>query len=305
MVEFKRVVRSALGESSYNKIKKVVKDVVWQAFPPLKPSAICIGAQKAGTTALYEYLSLHPDVAPSRVKEIDFFNSDIHYSKGIDFYHSYFPLSTPSNSRKLTFDITPGYMDRAELTAKRIRDYNPDIRLISLLRNPATRAYSAWQMYQKYCAKNRDWFWQWVQARSSEAPENTYVRRSSLFGNNFLDDVREEMDAIQSGRRIEMPILPQGMYSVRLEPYFKYFSRDQILVISSEEFNRNTGKMLQIVESFVGLNPNTWTQDALRPRHVGSYKEKISPEALSLLNAFYHDYNVVLSDLVDREFDWD
>jgi len=289
-------------------VENWVKGLLLRAFPFLviRPCAICIGAQKAGTTALYHYLGLHPGVAPTKVKEIDFFNSDIRYSQGIRFYHSSFPIKTPANIGKLTFDITPGYMGGAERAARRIHDYNPKIRLIALLRNPSTRAHSAWQMYRRYCAKNRDWFWKWVQARGNYSqPKDLFVRRSSRFGTSFQEDICEEIEVIRSDQIIEMPILLLGIYERFLKHYFHYFERDQILIISSEDFRQDTERQMQQIEEFIGLKPHSWSQDTLKPRFVGDYNEQISHEESMLLKSFYRDHNLALFDLVQHEFQWD
>ncbi|MFO7956699.1 MAG: hypothetical protein R6X33_06325, partial [Candidatus Brocadiia bacterium] len=49
-----------------------------------------IGAQKSGTTSLYNYLIQHPYILPAFKKEIHFF--DDHFKKGDKWYRSFFPL---------------------------------------------------------------------------------------------------------------------------------------------------------------------------------------------------------------------
>ena len=51
------------------------------------PNFLCVGAQKAGTTTLYEILRQHPDIfLPQKVKETKFFVFEEKYAKGLDFY---------------------------------------------------------------------------------------------------------------------------------------------------------------------------------------------------------------------------
>ena len=277
-----------------------------QAFPPLKPSAICIGAQKAGTTALYRYLSCHSSVAPSKIKEIDFFNYNSHFSRGISFYHSHFPRRTPANSGKLTFDISPSYLGvAAERAAKRIYDYNPNIRLIILLRNPIKRAYSAWQMYRKMYVSNHDWFYEWWVRRCDSTIQRDFLRRPSYFGQSFRKDIAEEIEAIECGRIIEMPILLLGMYHRHIKYYCDRFSQDQILVVSSEDLKQDTKGQLRRIEAFVGLEPHSWTQEELRPCFVGTYEDSISRNDYMLLKSFYREQNLALFDLLQKEFTWD
>ncbi len=275
-----------------------------QPLPPLKPSAICIGAQKAGTTALFNYFSYHPGIVQSRIKEINFFNCDANFSRGINFYHSFFPRTTLANN-KLTFDITPGYLVDADRTAKRIYDYNPNISIIVLLRNPITRAYSAWQMYRKLCTSDRDWFYKWVGRCDPTIQQDFFVRRPSSFGQNFEKDISDEIEAIQRGQIIEMPILRLGIYHQYLKYYFDHFPQNQILVTSSEDMKKDTEGQLQQIETFVGLEPHSWTQDELMPSFEGKYHDSMSQSARILLKTFYQEHNAALFNLLQKEFAWD
>ncbi|HBE53503.1 MAG TPA: sulfotransferase, partial [Cyanobacteria bacterium UBA11369] len=49
---------------------------------------IIIGAQKSGTTSLYNYLIQHPQVVPARTKEVHYF--DLNFDKGIEWYQEQF-----------------------------------------------------------------------------------------------------------------------------------------------------------------------------------------------------------------------
>ncbi|MBK9174800.1 MAG: hypothetical protein IPM46_00380 [Flavobacteriales bacterium] len=60
-------------------------------MPRMSPKLIIIGAQKAGTTTLFDLLSQHPKVIPPAVKEIDFFSSDDQSGAGLTAYWKSFP----------------------------------------------------------------------------------------------------------------------------------------------------------------------------------------------------------------------
>lgn len=96
-----------------------------------------IGAQKAGTTWLYEMLARHPGLAFPAGKEVHFW--DAAYTRGLPWYDALFP-ETPG---RLNGEITPAY---ALLPAERIAEIKrayPELRLIYLLRNPLQRAWSS------------------------------------------------------------------------------------------------------------------------------------------------------------------
>ena len=48
----------------------------------MRPSLVIVGAQKAGTTTLFDLLSQHPQVVQPRLKEISFFSNDELYEQG-------------------------------------------------------------------------------------------------------------------------------------------------------------------------------------------------------------------------------
>tara|TARA_R110002049_G_C9096919_1_gene556714 strand:+ start:541 stop:1425 length:885 start_codon:yes stop_codon:yes gene_type:complete len=269
----------------------------------LRPSAICIGAQKGGTTALHNYISIHPRVIQPAEKEIDFFNCNERYSRGIDFYHSKFPLNTSEN--KITLDITPGYLGGAKRAAKRIFDYNEAIRLIVLLRDPTTRAYSAWQMYRKRCETTRDWFSDWMKICNPDIEEAHFIKRPDNFGLDFYEDMIFEIEVLNQAKQIEMPILSLGMYHQALKYYYDLFASEQILVISSEEFKENTPNEISKIETHIGLEPHHWNPNDLEPQFAGGYSDKISQKASQLLNSFYRPQNLALFDLLQTDFHWD
>ncbi|MEH7322822.1 sulfotransferase domain-containing protein, partial [Cytobacillus firmus] len=68
------------------------------------PHFLIIGAQKCGTTSLYNYLIQHPNIISAKHKEIHFF--DYNYNKGSNWYINQFPL-LPSNKDIITGEATP------------------------------------------------------------------------------------------------------------------------------------------------------------------------------------------------------
>uniref|UniRef100_A0A3B3Q680 Bifunctional heparan sulfate N-deacetylase/N-sulfotransferase 1 n=1 Tax=Paramormyrops kingsleyae TaxID=1676925 RepID=A0A3B3Q680_9TELE len=112
------------------------------------PKLLIIGPQKTGTTALYLFLAMHPDMTsnyPSKetFEEIQFFNGH-NYHKGIDWYMEHFPL--PSNtSSDFYFEKSANYFD-SEVTSRRAAALLPKAKIITILISPADRAYSWYQI---------------------------------------------------------------------------------------------------------------------------------------------------------------
>jgi hypothetical protein len=106
------------------------------------PSFIGLGAQRCGTTWLYECLAAHPQVFVSSPKELYFFTKN--YQKGFEWCGSHFE----GMSNALAWgEITPGYIYRPE-ALERIATDAPDARLFVILRNPVDRAISAYHFFR-------------------------------------------------------------------------------------------------------------------------------------------------------------
>ena len=106
------------------------------------PSFIGIGAQRCGTTWLYECLAAHPEVFVSRPKELYFFTKN--YSHGLEWYRDHFAAKGDALAWG---EITPGYFYRPE-ALERISTDVPSAKLFVILRNPVDRALSAFDFFK-------------------------------------------------------------------------------------------------------------------------------------------------------------
>jgi len=116
---------------------------------PMLPNFVGIGAQRSGTTWIYEMLKNHPQVCMSPEKEINFFNN--HYGKGLEWYKKFF---NECSREKVIGEFSPTYLSN-NLAAKRMRKIVPEAKIIVSLRNPADQIFSRYhymisrQMYSK------------------------------------------------------------------------------------------------------------------------------------------------------------
>ncbi|CAB0012676.1 unnamed protein product [Nesidiocoris tenuis] len=111
------------------------------------PRFLVIGPQKTGTTALYTFLSMHPNISsnihsPETFEEIQFFNGRNYY-KGLAWYMDFFPVSKNTTSQYF-FEKSATYFD-GELVPKRAHALLPQAKLVTILISPAKRAYSWYQ----------------------------------------------------------------------------------------------------------------------------------------------------------------
>ncbi len=101
-----------------------------------KPNFFIVGAPKCGTTALYEYLRPHPTVFMSTVKEPHFFAKDLGTYPHIKTWEQYTALFAPATEQHLGVGEASVYYLRSEVAIPKIREFNPDAKLIAMFRNP-------------------------------------------------------------------------------------------------------------------------------------------------------------------------
>ena len=135
----------------------------------MKIDFIICGTQKGGTSALDAYLRRHPEICMAISKEVHFFDNEKAFCDGLPDYSLYHSFFSPQPSHKLVGEATPVYMYWRDAT-RRIWQYNPNIKLIVVLRNPIDRAYSNWNMER---LRNRDTvaFWEAIQNEEERCRE--------------------------------------------------------------------------------------------------------------------------------------
>jgi Sulfotransferase domain len=110
------------------------------------PNLVVIGAQKCGTSALHYYLNLHPEIAMSRPKELNFFIKKRNWDLGLEWYESHF-----EEDRKVRGEASPNYTNfpRFRGVAKKMHRVLPEAKLIYLVRDPIDRMVSAFLHNQR------------------------------------------------------------------------------------------------------------------------------------------------------------
>ncbi len=118
------------------------------------PNLIVVGAGKAGTTSLHNYLDAHPQVFGAGDKELMYFSRFM--DKGVDWYKSNFKVR---DGVKIYFESTPQYSFRDEFpqVPQNIYDLNPDMKIIYIVREPIKRIvshFNHWSRTQAHTFKD-------------------------------------------------------------------------------------------------------------------------------------------------------
>jgi len=244
------------------------------------PDFLILGAQKAGTTALYSYLRWHPGITGPAWKEVSYF--DRHYRRGVSWYRGHFPMGAGD---RIVGEASPGYLFHP-LAPERVLATVPEAKLIALLRDPVGRALSH---YHHEAALGREPL-SFEQAIDAE-PERTRG-----------EEERMVLDPLYfSGAWWDHAYLARGRYAEQLERWFAVFPRAQLLVLPSENLAAEPGQTYARILDFLGAPPH---QLGSYPRVYKQDYSEMNPETRRRLAEHFAEPNRRLYELLGRDLGW-
>lgn len=257
----------------------------------LLPDFIIIGAQRAGTTSLFNYLAQHPNIYPSFPKEVHYFSNN--YQKGLTWYRSHFPLiwhrqyvACQYENCYVTGEATPFYLSHP-LAPRRLKGVLPDIRLIVLLRNPIDRAYSHYHHEVKMGFENLSF---------EEAIQQEPVRLGRELDKMSIDE------EYRSFNYQHYSYISRGIYVDQLIAWFQNFNQEQFLILKSEDFYNNPQRYCHQVARFLGLSGWKWERF---DQFNSSRYEVMNKATREQLSQYYRTYNNKLYEYLSIDFGWD
>lgn len=209
------------------------------------PTFLIIGAMKAGTTSLHQYLRAHPSVFMPEDKEPQFFSEPERWARGASWYSTLFE---PAADFPVRGEASTGYtrFPRYPEAPARMASLLPDVRLVYLLRDPVERMRSH---YRHGVILGR---------------EQRPVDEALLGRDGYLDTSR---------------------YAMQLRRYLEHFPREQILVVFSEELRRSPMGTLGAVCRFVGADPGRLPNDLGGEQHVSDQRLRVPAHVRRLAGA--------------------
>jgi hypothetical protein len=307
LLQIKEELRAAKCRAEHNehlKRKQRIKQVLFRLERELRtakeeatgahvmgalPDFVIIGAQKCGTTSLYDLLTQHPLVERAASKELHFF--DNLFDEGVDWYRGNFPQPKWKDGHKtITGEGSPNYLFHP-LAARRMAEIIPQARLMVLLRNPVDRAFSHYQMMVR----------RGFEPLSFEEALEAEGARVRVRTNKLL-----EADYYGSLERQRFSYLSRGIYVDQLLRWSESFSDEQMLVLKTEDFSEHPRETLKSIPDFLGLpdwedwEPETWE---LRKKG-GKYEQKMDPTTRQRLEEYFDPHNRRLYDFLGVNFGW-
>ena len=229
-----------------------------------EPNFFILGAAKAGTTALYDILSQHPDIYFSFVKETMFFSHDDNFQRGFDWYVKTF--FSGSDELPLRGEATPHYLYWAEKVAPRIAQQysDKDPKFIVILRDPVKRAYS--------------WYWNMKKEGKEDLDFEHALAAEAL-------RLSENKEKLYFAGAMTYGYLRGSDYLNQIKEYLKYFSRDQFFFLLQEDLNCLDS------EPFTGLIDFLGVQSKFKFQNIFSNQAK-TPRS-RLMHQVLHDRSIV------------
>ncbi len=215
------------------------------------PNFLLIGAQKSGTTALYEYIQQHPQIFVSEVKEPGFFAVEgqrLDYRGRGDTRHQRYLVTDLGRYqalfRRAKGELAIGEASNLHLYAPqapgRIRHYLPRVKLLAILRNPIDRAHSAYRFLVR----------------------DGYEPLAS-----FEEAVAAEDARIAANWHPDWHYTRLGFYYEQLKRYFDLFDHDQITVFTYDEFVADPSVVVRAIFRFLGVD-ETFVPDMSQKHNV-------------------------------------
>lgn len=166
----------------------------------------------------------------AKVKETDFFSHN--FTKCYKYYHRCFK---PFTGKNLLGEASPSYMLKHGTAAPRMKEYNPNLKIIFILKNPVERVYSQYKMH-KFKYNLRLTFEECLEiAKKNE-------------GKNVILDPRSGL----STKTIES-YFEFSHYSRQIRSFQNHFPMDRMLFLRSEELLENHAETMKRIFTFLGV----------------------------------------------------
>ena len=247
-----------------------------------------IGAEKSGTTSLFQYLYQHPEILSPIEKEIDFF--DVEYKYGLDWYLAHFPVSPAQQESQPGAEVSPYIVGETSanylydnLSPARVFEHFPTIQLVALLRHPVDRTVSRYNMMVRNGNETR----------------------------SLEEAITQELQQIEQATTpegIPWPVLNRcrhvgnSLYYYHLQRWLSYFPREQLLVLPSELLFAQPEQTLSDLCRVLKIGPPP--AQAYAKHNAGDYSA-VSPALRQRLSAFYQPHVSKLESLLSQSFGWE
>ena len=233
----------------------------------LLPNFLGIGPGQSGSTWLFEHLSQHPQVYIPPIKEVNYFNRNLHrYS--LRKYSSQFR----AGNNLVIGEISPGYSVLRTDRLEYLSSIMPDVQLILTIRHPVERSWSAARRVMNRLGISLEEF--------GEEELYKYFKKEWAYraknGKQVLGDYE--------------PDLLEGQYTRVIDHWLRFFPEEQLLLVFFNQLKEDPQAYLGAVCQHIGVNPKfTWQSKNLNAKVNSNPVNEISSKVRDFLEDMYKE----------------
>ena len=237
-----------------------------------RANLIGIGAPRTATSSLARMLAATPDVFVPREKELNSFGIVEPFAPA----RYTLRFAEAQAGHRYLADISPVYISNHHVP-ERIRSYNPDARIIATLRDPLSRVISQYRHMKNTAGASR--------GPDLDLDIDTYLRAG-------LTRIRRRRTPANAWYSAAMNIC-HSFYGTHLSRYYRFFPRDQILVLIYEDLVEpqqasGQGAWQRQLEQFLGVtvDQRSWenraggVEPAISDEVAGEVRKLLAPQVL-------------------------
>ena len=240
-----------------------------------KPNFLIIGAARSGTTTLVHCLGLHPQIFfPETDHEPKFFSREPEYEKGIAYYlQTYF---SSADNYQAVGEKSTEYMESSSV-AERIYQFDPNIKLIVILRNPVERMLSNywWSVHNGLEIRNIH--------EAIKTEFETYVKNPEPISKIFTARPYAYID--------------RSLYYDNLLPFYHFFAKENIMCLLFEKFVEDKKQVTENLFTFLGVERIEVQVNAVKKQRSIERIHTIDHQFYEELTHFFYKKNKRLVDL--------
>lgn len=198
-----------------------------------KPQFFIVGAPRCGTTALSDFLNQHPSIYFSYIKEPHYFGSDLPIRRGFRSEGEYLQLFRDAQDR-IAGEGSTWYLF-SKRAAQEIHEFNPNAKIIVMLRNPADMLYS-WHGYMLLTGEETIDDFEEALMAESERRQGKRIPRNTPINKLLYSDIPR--------------------YTDQLQRFYSVFGAQNVRSIIYDDFKANQVQVVRDTFEFLGVDPD-------------------------------------------------
>ncbi|MCF6159556.1 MAG: hypothetical protein E3K32_13525 [wastewater metagenome] len=228
-----------------------------------KPNLIIAGVTKGGTTSLFSYLSRHPEICSSSIKETCYF-LPLRYGNTISSDNKYTEYFKHYRNEKYLLEATPGYFYGSKTIPQRIYEELGKIKILIIFREPVSRLFSFYKAFKGRMVIPKE--------MSFEEYVNSCMDHMDVFKDSLV-----EKDTPYRGIR-------EGFYSNYLEDWYRYFG-DSLKIMFFEHLKDNPLLFMNRLCNWLEINSSIYSSGEFPVENRSAlYKNKFLHKAGIIAN---------------------